>query len=391
MASIQKRVSDGRTAYRVRWRDPTGRQVSRQFPTLALARAHQSTIEADLLRGTYLDLSRGQMTLAEYAEEWLAVQTCGATTLERRVRNVRLHVLPMLGHHRLANIRPTLVQAWIRGRSEHLSPRTVRELMRLLSSILGAAVDDERIAKNPCKSASVRAPKPDDTPLVPWTPEQIGALRLELRDRYRLILTLATGLGLRQGEIFALGVEDVDFLRRVVTVRRQVIILHSRMYFSLPKGRKVRTVPLPESVANEIAAHLQAFPAKQVSLPMGGPEAPLETTHLILTSPTGKALNRNYVNPTVWKPALQRAGLPTTRDFMTHGGRHFYASLQLENGISPRALADYMGHKDPAFMMRVYTHLMPGAGAKAQAAVDGLFAKLISPGEGRGPAKVGIS
>lgn len=82
-----------------------------------------------------------------------------------------------------------------------------------------------------------------------------------------LLLTLTTGLGLRQGEVFGLAVEDVDFLRQVVRVQRQVVIVGNRLVFALPKGRKVREVPLPSSVANALSAHLQADPARVVALP----------------------------------------------------------------------------------------------------------------------------
>jgi integrase len=190
-------------------------------------------------------------------------------------------------------------------------------------------------------------------------------------------MTLTTGLGLRQGEAFGLALDDVDFLGRTVTVRRQVVIIGSRLVFALPKGRKVRVVPLAASVANELAAYLQRFPAREVSLPWGTPDGDHVATRLLVTSREGKPLNRNYVNRYVWKPALRAVGAPATRENMMHGGRHFYASLQLEHGISPRALADYLGHSDPAFMMRTYTHLMPEAGPKAQAAVDALFSALV--------------
>lgn len=69
--------------------------------------------------------------------------------------------------------------------------------------------------------------------------------------------------------------------------------------------------------------------------------------------------------------------LEHTREAMMHGGRHFYASLQLESGMSPRALADYLGHSDPAYMMRTYTHVMPTSEAMAREAVDDLFDGLV--------------
>ncbi len=69
-----------------------------------------------------------------------------------------------------------------------------------------------------------------------------------------------------------------------------------------------------------------------------------------------------------------------------HAGRHYYASVQLEAGTSVRALADYLGHSDPGFTLRTYTHLMPQAEDKAKRAVDDVFERLesaaISPPRG---------
>jgi integrase len=49
----------------------------------------------------------------------------------------------------------------------------------------------------------------------------VTAVAAALPDRYRAIMAAVAGLGLRQGECFGLAVDDVDFLRGVVHVRRQ--------------------------------------------------------------------------------------------------------------------------------------------------------------------------
>lgn len=61
----------------------------------------------------------------------------------------------------------------------------------------------------------------------------------------------------------------------------------------------------------------------------------------------------------VWKPTLRAAGVEPTRANGMHALRHFYASVQLEAGTSIRAVAEYLGHADPGFTLRVYTHPMP--------------------------------
>lgn len=39
--------------------------------------------------------------------------------------------------------------------------------------------------------------------------------------------------------------------------------------------------------------------------------------------------------------------------------RHHFASVLLERGVSVKAVADFLGHADPGFTLRTYTHLMP--------------------------------
>jgi hypothetical protein len=59
-------------------------------------------------------------------------------------------------------------------------------------------------------------------------------------------MAVAAGLALRQGECFGLAVEDIDFLRVVVPVRRQVRNVANRLVFALRKTGKTRDVRLPD-------------------------------------------------------------------------------------------------------------------------------------------------
>jgi integrase len=235
-----------------------------------------------------------------------------------------------------------------------------------VSSILRAAVDDELIAKNPCKARSVSKPRPDVKQVVPWDAETVYAVHDAMPERYRVAVTLGAGLGLRQGEIFGLGVDDVDFLRGMVTVQRQVkLYADGRLEFALPKGRKVRSVPLAGEVRDELAAHLASFPAVPVTLPGSATPIPL-----VLSTRERTALARTYFNQQVWKAALRQAGAAPTRDNGMHALRHFYASVLLDGGESIKAVSLYLGHADPGFTLRIYTHLMPSSEERSRRLVD---------------------
>jgi integrase len=143
-------------------------------------------------------------------------------------------------------------------------------------------------------------------------------------------VTLAAGLGLRQGEVFGLAPDDVDWFSDEVTVRRQVKLLGARPVFAPPKGGKTRTVPLPATVKAELAAHLARFPARTVALPCreldGGP-VPVP---LVVTTAHGTAVNRRPFNENTWRPALAKADVPDERGNGMHALRHFYASVLLD-------------------------------------------------------------
>ncbi len=76
---------------------------------------------------------------------------------------------------------------------------------------------------------------------------------------------------------------------------------------------------------------------------------------LLLSSREKKALNRNYFNTLLWRPALERSGIPDERENGSHAIRHFFASTALHEGETIKAVSEYLGHADPGFTLRTYT------------------------------------
>jgi integrase len=153
-----------------------------------------------------------------------------------------------------------------------------------------------------------------------------------------------------------LRVSDVDFLRYRLHVEQQVKILGGQLVVDRPKGGRTRVVPLPESVAVEISEHLRRHKA--------------DGEALVFTSREHKPLNRTYFNPHIWHPALRAAGVEPSRTNGMHALRHFYASVLIDEGESVKAVAEYLGHADPSFTLRVYAHLFPSSEERARQAVD---------------------
>ena len=171
---------------------------------------------------------------------------------------LRQHSYPVLGDKPLAALKPSHVQAWDKGLSERLAPRTVTLAHSIVAGVFKAAVRDRLIASNPCDGT--RLPKATRKQVEPPATETVWALADAIPDRFRALVVLAAGSGMRQGECFGLTVDRIDFLRRTVRVDQQLVSTPGRAPFlAAPKtSASVRTIPLPQVVVDALAQHLAA-------------------------------------------------------------------------------------------------------------------------------------
>lgn len=395
-AKVPTAEHDKGKRWQVRWRDDTGKPHKLNFERLPDAQRKDAQIKASLDRGDYIDPTAGQITLAEQAKEWRKGLTSDIGTLAQLDSRLAKWVYGKpIGSHTMAQLakRPSLIQQWIKDmEGSGLQPGTIKGIVGDVSTVFDAAVDDQIITRNPCRTKSVKPPPPVHRKAVPWTLDQVDAMSEALPEAYAVMPYLGAGCGHRQGEIFGIAVDDVDFLGREVHVRRQVRFIKLgetwRLVFSPPKRRKTRTAPLPESVALRLGAHVAAFPPVEVTLPWveRGKREETHTATLLFVTARGAAMNRNTFND-MWRKGLEEAGIvpapargerrKSHREHGCHVLRHTAASAWLAAGVDIRTVAEYLGHSDPGFTLRTYTHLMPDAADRARKAMDAFFAGKI--------------
>ncbi len=354
MASIQKRP-DGR--WRARYRDETGREHARHFARKVDAERWAASQVTDVARGVHIDPRAGKVTLGTYALAWAAGQVHRESTRQTVESRLRLHVLPFLGDRPIGTIRKSEIQSWVRGRSDLLAASTTRVVFSYVSAIFRAAVEDRLIPSSPC--GRVQLPKRDRRRVEPLTVEVVRALTDAISPRYRAVIVLAAGTGLRQGECFGLTLDRVDFLRQTLLVDRQMVMLTGRpTALGPPKtAASVRTVPLPQVVVDELAAHLAAYPPG--------------SDGLLFTNAHGRPINRASFAQ-AWLPAARRARLPEGESF--HSLRHFYASLLIRHGESVKVIQARLGHASAAESLDTYSHLWPDSEDRTRQAVDAVLA-----------------
>jgi integrase len=387
--SAGKKVKNERWGHGKRWRvrytGLDGKEYSESHDTEGDAKAARSRIETELSKGTWVDPALGKTTLRELAETWLGTVHGEPSTVERIISRVRTHIIPKLGHHELTVLaqRPSIVAAWLAGLG--LAPNSARSVFGHLKTMLDAAVDDGMMNRNPCRVSSVKPPKGGQPRVTAWDADLVEAIRAAMDERWRVCVDAGASLGLRQGEVFGLSPGDIDWLRGVVHVKRQVRTVGSKLVFAPPKGGEERDVPLPQSVKLRFAAHLQKFPAPPVTLPWRTPHLPdsdagrkspdgkPRTVRLLAATPSGRAAWHCDFNRYRWWPALQAAGVERNGEHGFHTLRHTFASLLIADGVDIRKLAAYLGHGDPGFTLRIYGHFISDGGDGMRQAIDNAF------------------
>lgn len=93
----------------------------------------------------------------------------------------------------------------------------------------------------------IALPPVDAADVAPPSAEAVAALAGAVPSRYRALVVLLAGSGLRLGEALGLDVADVDFLRRVVRVERQR--LQNGTLGPTKTSKSTRTVPLGQVVS----------------------------------------------------------------------------------------------------------------------------------------------
>ncbi|MEV0914653.1 tyrosine-type recombinase/integrase [Streptomyces sp. NPDC049967] len=373
--------------YRARYIGPDGTEKSKSFPDKQKRRAEAWLIKtaADMESGQYVDPKLAQTTFREYAERWLKAQTSDPTSRESVNSQIRLHALPHLGSRPLGSFKPEHIRDWL-AELERAIPATSyrRVIFSSVSAILNAAVDDEYLRKNPCSASTVRAPARNAQKVVPWTAQRVFAVQTALPEQYRAMVDLGAGCGLRQGEIFGLAEEEVRFGTGWVHVGCQVKLVYGELVFALPKRQKERDVPLSPQVAEALKKHMANSAPVAVTLPWARPDGKRMTKRLLFARPDGKgAVRRTDFNTRLWKSALVSADVippaepgkrhTAAREHGMHALRHFYASVLLDAGENIKALSTYLGHTDPGFTLRTYTHLLPSSEGRARVAMDKVY------------------
>jgi integrase len=314
------------------------RHSSGTFAAKADAYAYLSTVEADVRRGAWIDPRSGQVTLREYANEWLSRRPDLALRTRELYRYVLdRHVLPKLGDATLAGLAPSKIRGWHATIAQD-HPATAAKSYRLLSSIMRTAVEDGLILNTPCRVKGAGVERAAERPIA--TVAEIEVLSVAMPEHLRLAVLLAAWCQLRRGEILGLRRSDIDLLHALITIEQtRTFTMAGESLTKPPKtATSRRTVAVPRHLAGPIVEHLEKFTGNQ-------------SDDLVFSGRSGVQLTRDALQGS-WERARASISRP---DLRFHDLRHTGLTLAAATGATTAELMHRAGHSSTAAALR-YQH-----------------------------------
>jgi integrase len=341
MGSVHPYPTSKGRRYRVIFRKPDHTQgQKRGFTTKRDAEIFLSTVEVAKHKGDFIDPSAGLIRIEQFGSEWLAAQSHLKPSTFKSVDSTwRTWVLPRWGRVALSEVRFRDVQDWVAQVGQDRSPTTVSRAYGVLAGLLDAAVRDRRIHSNAARG--VKLPRKAKKRRVYLTHAQVEQLAREVPSRAGLVYFLAY-TGVRWGEATGIRMRDVDLARRRVRIVDNAVDVGGKIVVGSPKTHRVRTVPIPSFLANQLAVLVRERHAEALLFGEG-------VDHLRLPHSV-----RGWFDAAIVRVQKEDPSFPR---LTPHDLRHTAASLAIASGANAKAVQRMLGHASAAMTLDVYADL----------------------------------
>jgi integrase len=357
-----KRAGRGGLRWRGRFVDDNGREVTKAFSRKAEAQAWIDQQTAARITGTYVDPKSGKVTFASFYAQWSPQQVWVESTrgaMDQAAASVPFGDVP------LVDLKPSHIQAWVRAMQDKpLQPSTIRTRFVNVRGVLRAAVRDRMLARDPAEAVRLPRTRRKAAAMAIPTPTDVRALMDASEPNFVALLAVCAFAGLRPpGEVAALRVSDVDFLREEIHVRRQVQRAKGGgVAIGPPKYGSERTVYVPAELISILAEHVRLYrpgddPDRWL-FPGASEDKPMP--YYMVGDRYGKA----------------RAAVGA--DFRLYDLRHFYASGLIAAGCDVVTVQRALGHSSASVTLDTYAHLWPDTNDRTRQAARDMYRQVTA-------------
>lgn len=399
MASVEKRGSSWRLIACLGY-DDLGKQIKRTktIPAVGIdkheAKKLANKFETEELKNkTVHDRNMSFSQFIDYWKENYANKEHSVTTQERNDQ-LLIRIKKSLGEIRLRKLEPKHILAFIRNLEEDgmrldkdkkgeikkgkLSPRTIQIHYKLISAILGKAVQWEYLDANPCarvdtpKAKSKKIPIYDEETLLKF----LNLLLSKARLKYQAFFLLALTSGLRRSEILGLRWTDINFEKSFLRVNQAAVKAKGKgIIYKEPKTDESEA-PVP--VSPFTLSILQRLKDEQSLLKEKAGDKWADKNNILFTAFEGTPMQPSTFGHWLEKFTVANE-LPSIG---VHAFRHMAATYALDRGFDLKFVSNFIRHSQIGTTGDIYAHVLPAKNQQLAASLDELVHKaLLQPDE----------
>ena len=333
--------SDGRYEIkRVVSRDMDGNPTRKSFYGSDKAEAEKA-YQAYMSEEATKEREKKHTPFEKWVDKWLYTYKepdVKATTFRSTYeRPCLLHIVPHFKDCYLQDITQADVKAFLNAKSSN-SESLLEKLVICLRGIFETAIDNDLIARNPCRNVSIRS-KAKKRDKRTYDRETVDALCAS-EHPYAIYPHIILRMGLRSSELCGLRWEDIDFQKGYLHVRQSRVQEGELIVVGAPKSKtSSRRLPIPDDLMQRLKAEREAHPENE-----------------LVAMFNGKPLKPNRLTEGHLQTFYRALGVPDRLQLSTHELRHTCGTLLYNETKDIYHVSRFLGHSDIGITAKIYVH-----------------------------------
>lgn len=261
------------------------------------------------------------------------------STMRTKKYIIDLKILPYFAKKRINEIKASDIRTWQNELMKQGYKETyLKTVNNQLSAVFNYAMRYYELKNNPChRAGSIGKSKADEMSF--WTKQEFQQFIEGVRDKKQsyVAFQILYWTGMRIGELMALTFNDIDFEKRTITINKSYQRLGQKDVITPPKTPKSnRTISIPKFLTEEIKEYISQL-------------------YGILADDRMFSFTKAFLEHEMIRGVRETE----VRKIRLHDIRHSHASLLVEMGFIPLAIAERLGHEKIETTLNTYSHLYP--------------------------------
>ena len=248
-------------------------------------------------------------------------------------------LLPIFGNKEINKISRGEIKEFTDNLLLDLTPKRTRMILNTLKAIFDIALDYEHIQINP--AANIKLPKHKAMQMQPFTPNEVRILLNHSNGWFQNMIALAFYTGMRQGEMIALTINDIDLESMTINIDKRI----AQGEINTPKTESsIRKVPIFKALVPYLQDQLKLC-KKEMCF------------SLFFNPNTKESFYDSKKLSKYWYDLLDKCGFEHRRFYNT---RHSFVTNMIRSGaVSILDVSQMVGHKTIEETISTYTKFFP--------------------------------